>query len=106
MDCRTTERWPELPYEEWKDTLVTLHMWTQIVDKVRLVQMPWINHSRHTTLYIRPCGLTTSAMPHGLFAVDLRGGRRRRLGPRSARAEISMRTESLRRVAPTTAHFD
>jgi hypothetical protein len=72
MDSRTTDRWPELPYEAWKDTLATLHMWTQIVGKVRLVQMPWINHSWHTTLYVSPRGLTTSAMPHGerIFAID------------------------------------
>ena len=65
MDSATIERWPELPYEPWKDTLATLHMWTQIVGKIRLVQMPWINHSWHTTLYVSPRGLTTSAMPHG-----------------------------------------
>ncbi len=72
MDSRTIERWPELPYEAWRDTLATLHMWTQIVGKVRLVQMPWINHSWHTTLYVSPRSLTTSAMPHGerTFAID------------------------------------
>ncbi len=41
------ERWPELPFEAWKDTAATLHMWMQIVGKIRLVQMPWINHSWH-----------------------------------------------------------
>jgi len=72
MHSRTTERWPELPYNAWKETLATLHMWTQIVGKVRLVQMPWINHSWHTTLYVNPRGLTTSAMPYGerTFAID------------------------------------
>ena len=72
MNARTKERWPELPYEVWKETVATLHMWTQIVGKVRLVQMPWINHSWHTTLYVSPRGLTTSAMPYGerTFAID------------------------------------
>jgi len=58
-------RWPELPYEEWSDTLATLHMWTQIVGKIRMVQMPWINHSWHVTLYVGPRGLTTHAIPYG-----------------------------------------
>jgi hypothetical protein len=72
MDSRTTDRWPELPYEAWKETLATLHMWTQIVGKVRLVQTPWINHSWHTTLYVTPRGLTTSSIPYGerTFAID------------------------------------
>jgi len=72
MHFRTTERWPELPYNAWKETLATLHMWTQIVGKVRLVQTPWINHSWHTTLYVNPRGLTTSAMAYGerTFAID------------------------------------
>ena len=66
------ERWPELPFEAWKDTAATLHMWMQIVGKIRLVQMPWINHSWHVTLYVSPRGLTTGAMPHGerTFQID------------------------------------
>jgi len=66
------DRWPELPYEPWKDTLATLHMWTQIVGKVRLAQAPWVNHSWHVTLYVSPRGLTTSAIPHGerTFQID------------------------------------
>lgn len=67
-----TDRWPELPYEAWKDSLTTLHMWTQIVGKIRLAQTPWINHSWHVTLYVTPRGLTTSPMPHGerTFQID------------------------------------
>jgi hypothetical protein len=61
---RAPERWPELPYEEWKDTLATLHMWTQIVGKIRLAQSPWINHSWHVTLYVTPRGLATGAIPY------------------------------------------
>src|SRR4051812_46040192 len=57
---RDAEQWPALPFQEWKDTCVTLHMWTQIVGKIRLVQTPWINHSWHATLYVTARGLTTS----------------------------------------------
>jgi hypothetical protein len=66
------EAWPALPLEAWKDTCETLHLWTQIVGKVRLTQMPWINHSWHVTLYVAATGLTTGAMPHDerTFQVD------------------------------------
>jgi hypothetical protein len=53
-----------LSIARWKETCATVHMWTQIVGKIRTVQMPWINHSWHTTLYVTPRGLTTLAMPH------------------------------------------
>jgi hypothetical protein len=67
-----SERWPELPYEPWKETVATLHMWTQIVGKVRLARTPWINHSWHVTLYVSPRGLTTSSIPYGerSFRID------------------------------------
>ena len=66
------EQWPPLPYEEWQETYATLHMWTQIVGKIRLAQMPWINHSWHVTLYATSRGLTTSPIPHGdrTFQID------------------------------------
>ncbi len=57
--------WPELPFEKWKDTCATLHMWTQIVGKVRLKLAPWTNHSWHVVLYVTSRGLTTSPIPHG-----------------------------------------
>jgi hypothetical protein len=57
--------WPDLSIANWKDTCATVHMWTQIIGKIRTAQMPWINHSWHTTLYVTPRGLTTLAMPHG-----------------------------------------
>lgn len=57
-------QWPALPFQEWKDTYATLHMWTQMVGKIRLVQTPWINHSWHTTLYVTSRGLTTSPIPY------------------------------------------
>ena len=60
-----SEIWPALPYAEWKDTCATLHMWTQIVGKVRLALSPWMNHSWHVTLYLTARGLTTSPIPHG-----------------------------------------
>ena len=55
--------WPALPVEDWLDSLQTLHMWTQIVGKVRLAQTPWVNHSWHVTLYATTRGLTTSPIP-------------------------------------------
>src|SRR5512134_2950560 len=57
--------WPVLSYEEWKDTQATLHLWTQIVGKIRLVQTPWVNHSWHATLYLTARGLTTAPIPYG-----------------------------------------
>ncbi|HTF34461.1 MAG TPA: DUF5996 family protein [Myxococcota bacterium] len=62
---RESEAWPALPLDEWKDTYATLHRWSQIVGKVRLAHMPWINHSWHVTLYVTARGLTTSPIPYG-----------------------------------------
>ena len=64
--------WPALPYEEWRDTAATLHMWTQIVGKIRMTQSPWLNHSWHVTLYVTPRGMTTGTIPHGdrTFSID------------------------------------
>lgn len=56
--------WPTLSYNEGKDTYATLHMWTQIVGKIKLAVMPWINHSWHITLHITPIGLSTHDMPY------------------------------------------
>ena len=57
--------WPELNYADWKDTCATLHMWTQIVGKIRLTLTPWTNHSWHVTLYVTSRGLGTSPIPYG-----------------------------------------
>jgi hypothetical protein len=67
-----SEAWPALPFEAWKDTYATVHMWTQIVGKVRLTQSPWINHSWHVTLYVTSRGLTTSPIPYEdrIFQID------------------------------------
>lgn len=68
----SSETWPRLDLETWQDTYTTLHMWTQIVGKVRLVQTPWINHSWHVPLYLTARGLTTSPVPYGdrVFQID------------------------------------
>ena len=58
------DRWPELPLEAWQDTLSTLHMWTQIIGKVRLALSPNINHWWGVPLYVNSLGLTTSAIPY------------------------------------------
>ncbi|MEY2420199.1 MAG: hypothetical protein QOI95_266 [Acidimicrobiaceae bacterium] len=57
--------WPELTLSEWEDTRDTLHMWTQVVGKVRMTLMPMINHWWQVTLYMSARGLTTSLMPAG-----------------------------------------
>ncbi|HZS95246.1 MAG TPA: DUF5996 family protein [Terriglobales bacterium] len=56
--------WPELPLEAWKDTYATLHMWTQIVGKIRLALAPHVNHWWQVPLYVNSCGLTSSAIPY------------------------------------------
>jgi Family of unknown function (DUF5996) len=68
---KQSEAWPELPLAAWKDTYATLHMWTQIVGKVRLALSPDINHWWGTALYVTPRGLSTSAIPYakGIFEV-------------------------------------
>ena len=66
------EAWPTLALEAWSDTCATLHMWTQIVGKIRLTQSPWVNHSWHVTLYVTARGLTTSPIPYDArtFQID------------------------------------
>jgi hypothetical protein len=66
------EVWPKLNYADWKETLATLHMWTQIVGKIRLTLTPWTNHSWHVTLYVTSRGLTTSPIPHGTDTFEIR----------------------------------
>ncbi len=66
------DRWPSLPYAAWKPTYETLHLWTQIVGKIRLMREPWLNHSWHVPLYVTVRGLTTSPMPaeNRAFQID------------------------------------
>src|SRR6184192_3408535 len=66
------EAWPALPLAEWQDTYATLHMWTQVVGKIRLAQTPLVNHWWNVPLYVTARGLTTSAIPYGArtFEID------------------------------------
>ena len=61
---RMNYSWPILKFSEWKDTLATLHMWTQVVGKIRLEQTPLVNHWWNVPLYVSARGLTTTAMPY------------------------------------------
>jgi len=65
------EAWPDLPYAAWKETCATLHLWTQVVGKVRLVRTPWLNHSWHVPLYVTARGLTTSPIPDGQRSFEI-----------------------------------
>ena len=58
-----TDAWPDIPFDRWKDSCATLHLWTQIVGKYRLARTPWVNHSWHATFYVTARGLTTSPIP-------------------------------------------
>ena len=64
-------KWPQLDYEDWSKTLETLHMWSQIVGKIRLASTPWTNHSWHLTLYVTPNGLTTGTVYQGTNRFDI-----------------------------------
>ncbi|HEY7497597.1 MAG TPA: DUF5996 family protein [Vicinamibacterales bacterium] len=72
MADANTSVWPALPLEAWSDTCATLHMWTQIVGKIRLRESAPINHAWHSTLYLTSRGITTSPIPHGprTFQID------------------------------------
>ncbi len=59
------DHWPELMFDELKDTVATVQLWAQIVGKIRMVKMPWLNHSWNVTLYVSPRGLTTGNIPYG-----------------------------------------
>ncbi|HEX3820218.1 MAG TPA: DUF5996 family protein, partial [Candidatus Sulfotelmatobacter sp.] len=63
--------WPDLLLESWKDTYATLHMWTQIVGKVRLGLTPLVNHWWNVPLYVSAQGLTTSQIPYGDRAFEI-----------------------------------
>ncbi len=69
----TATPWPELPLAAWRETYATLHLWTQIVGKIRLARTPWLNHSWHIALYVTARGLTTSPIQDGgrIFQIDL-----------------------------------
>jgi hypothetical protein len=63
--------WPPLPYAAWRETYETLHLWTQIVGKIRLAHTPWLNHSWHVALYVSARGLTTSPIPDGARSFEI-----------------------------------
>jgi hypothetical protein len=63
--------WPALAYDDWADTAATLHMWTQIVGKVRMVMTPPMNHWWHVPLYVNARGLTTSPIPVGGRSIEI-----------------------------------
>lgn len=64
-DDTSRDLWPSLPYEAWKDTYATLHMWTQVVGKVALARSAPLNHSWAIALHLAPRGLATGMLPHG-----------------------------------------
>ncbi len=72
MSSSQSEAWPSLPLEEWLDTYRTLHMWAQIIGKVRLNSTVLLNHWWNITLYVTARGLTTSPIPYGrrIFQID------------------------------------
>jgi Family of unknown function (DUF5996) len=71
VEAETPLEWPSLRIEEWTATRETLHLWLQIVGKLRLAKAPMVNHWWQTALYVTPRGLTTSAIPHGPRTFDV-----------------------------------
>jgi hypothetical protein len=65
LSATPLDPWPSLPLEAWRDTYETLHLWTQIVGKIRLALCPWTNHSWHVALCVTAMELTTSPIPYG-----------------------------------------
>jgi hypothetical protein len=63
--------WPVLSYADGRETWATLHLWSQVVGKVRLALTPWLNHSWQTPLYLTARGLTTGLIPYGGRGLDL-----------------------------------
>jgi len=72
MSSAANIAWPALPTAAWRETYETLHLWTQVIGKIRLARSPWLNHSWHVTLYVAARGLTTSPIPDGdrSFQID------------------------------------
>lgn len=72
MNTEKKQLWPELVFENQKNTLSTVHLWTQIVGKIRLKKTPWTNHSWHVTLGVSPIGLSTGSIAYdrGIFQID------------------------------------
>ncbi len=68
----SSEDWPTLPWEAWQDTCTTMHMWSQVIGKIRLALAPMVNHWWQVPLYVTPRGLTTSPIPFEsrMFQID------------------------------------
>ena len=73
MTTTSETSWPALPYDAWKDTYATLHMWLQVIGKVALAQAPPLNHCWSVALRVTPRGLATRSLPHGTrsFTIEL-----------------------------------
>ena len=63
--------WPALPLAEWQDTCATLHMWMQVVGKIRLAQTPLVNHWWNVPFYMTARGMSTSAMPYNQRTIEV-----------------------------------
>jgi hypothetical protein len=111
LDMHHPSPWPALPYAAWRDTCTTLHLWSQIVGKIRLATTPWLNHGWHVALYVDASGLTTSPMPRTggsselrfdfvdeVLACDLSDGRRRSI-PLAPQSVAEFKTATLRMLA-------
>ena len=73
LDAEVTDtRWPEIPYEPWRDTCAGLHLYMQIAGKYRLARTPWINHSWHAVFYVDARGFTSSLIPDGPGGIEIR----------------------------------
>ena len=68
----TNARWPEIPYEPWRETCAALHLFFQIAGKYRLARTPWINHSWQAVFYVDARGFTSSLIPDGPGGVEIR----------------------------------
>ncbi len=91
--------WPDLTYSAWSETLATLHLWTQIVGKIRLTLTPWLNHSWQAPLYVTARGLGTSPIPIGaeIFEIefDFVGQRLAVRTSRGAERSLPLRPQSV-----------
>ncbi len=103
-----TDRWPSIPYAQWRETCGALHLWSQVLGKYRLAHTPWVNHSWHATLYVTPRGLSTGPVPDAgglvalqldfcdqLFVAEAEGG---------ARASFALRPMSVAEFFDRTTH--
>jgi uncharacterized protein DUF5996 len=119
---RAAELWPDLAYPQWRDTAITLQLWTQIVGKIRLALTPWVNHSWQVPLYVSARGLATGPIPtldkqiielefdfhiHQLLARTSRGGEARIDLPGQSVAEFYRATlDALRSMGVVVAIND